>query len=506
MSPSSFREPNYMGALPTFFPRGIESILEYNGLIANDGRVKDRIIITSIGGLDDPDVRDTRENNPDRDGETAFDALYGGRTLTLRGYVQAGNYNRMRQLWSSVKDAFDSLVESPLVMRWLDWKDSFVDSNALLDYQFDAGGGTVSVNVDDTGLTPSSTANKILRPVLPGDGTFGVPNGGEQEAIIQFNSATITNMVVGVILRRTGATSHLRVVYEHASTRVAVYKRVAGVDTLLTSTTVTLLAATEYWLAGRVEGGVVTYNIFTTYPSDSRITSPSFTLSGGDLTLFPVLNTDCRQSAGIFWTPGSTNDRVRLLDIGMLNPGDAQISCRKVTKIESEESQGNDSFRRDFMITLRASDPRFVSRKLYSISIVPSSFTLTFPGAGGFTFPADGSGIPLGAYLPTPVINLGRSPAALLVRFYGVMTNPVIYDPVSQRSIGINGTIASGDYIEFDTAKRTVVDSTGTSRYELLTDETSWPELAKGSNLFVLGADAVSGPGKVTFSYRHSSR
>src|SRR4051812_22536227 len=79
-------------------PHGVESTLDYNGYLFNDRRKLDWVYVKSISGLEDADVRDTREVIEGRHGETAFEPHYGGRTVSIRGYLEAGNINKLRDI------------------------------------------------------------------------------------------------------------------------------------------------------------------------------------------------------------------------------------------------------------------------------------------------------------------------------------------------------------------------------------------------------------------------
>lgn len=507
------REPHYLGAKPRFVPRAVGSLIEYNGLVMNDRRRLDQIVITEVGGMDGADVRDARDPNPDRDGETPLDANYSGRTLTLKGYVVAGNENMMDKLFDDVQDAFDDLTEKPLIFRRVDWKDTFVDSNALIDYAADEGSGTYYIASDASGLAPTSTANKIIFVSNTSDGVSAITNGGDVEVIMQANHGTMTDVFFGPVIRRSPNGNHLRVVYSASSETIALWKVVAGMPTSLSMASVTLAPNKDYWIMVRAEGTLVTYSVWDVYPPDiggTPLASNICTLAGGDVAAFPTLMGGSRSLNGMFWAPNSVADRVKLLDVGALNPGDPFINVRKFGKIDSPDNQTTANFRRDFLITVRASDSRFVSRKVYTTSIVPSPFALTFDAGGaGLTFPISGAGLIFGSALPSAVVNLGRSPASPVIRFYGAMANPALYHPVTGRVIAINGVIAEGDYLELDVARRTVFDSAGVDRYDMLTDETNWLELLKGSNTLTYGADSSVSPdssSKIVFYFRHSSR
>lgn len=123
-------------------PHGLEAWWEYDwqdvwaltgvpgsGFVFNDHRGSSRagsagqgtygegFFVTEVGGLDDADVRDSREVNPDDDGETAYRSRYGGRTLTFTGYIVAPNLARLRLLWQSLRSAFVDLKDHYLIFH-----------------------------------------------------------------------------------------------------------------------------------------------------------------------------------------------------------------------------------------------------------------------------------------------------------------------------------------------------------------------------------------------------
>jgi phage-related protein len=95
-------------------PTGLESTFNYGGLTMNDLTVVDKFRITKISGIDDPDIRDSREENPGYHGETAFEALYGGRTLVLEGTIECYTVNKLRDMTQALRTAFVDLTEKPL--------------------------------------------------------------------------------------------------------------------------------------------------------------------------------------------------------------------------------------------------------------------------------------------------------------------------------------------------------------------------------------------------------
>jgi hypothetical protein len=87
-------------------PGGIENVLEYNGAIFNVREWLDTILVTQIDGFSDADVRDSREVNPGRHGETAFNAFYGGRTIVITGKIRAHTVEKLRDMQQGLKEVF----------------------------------------------------------------------------------------------------------------------------------------------------------------------------------------------------------------------------------------------------------------------------------------------------------------------------------------------------------------------------------------------------------------
>lgn len=488
---TALREPLFLAATPTYWPRGVECIIDYNNsaCVLNDLRRADQVVVTAIGGLGGPDLNAGAEKNPGRDGEFPQDATYGGRTITLRGFVRSGSVDGMRKLFSYVLDGFDTVAEAPLWMRWLDWRDPFVDSSALVDYAYDAGTGTVTIATDGAGLQPTSTVNKAIRLLpLKNDGTS--PSRftyGDGEAIVKFKAGTaMTGVVAGVELRRASSTVKLRVIYEKATDTLRIYKINAGTTQLATVAATTLVVGTNYWIRVRAEGAVITTSLWTTYPPDTgtvgQLATLTHTLSGGDQAIFPASTSG--QGWLLYWTPNSTTDRIGLFDVGAINPGDAIVNCRKAVQIEpGDETQVDYEWRRDFFITLRASDARMVSRKVTKTTITPPSTPVSQ------------------IYLSTSLTNLGRSPADMLVKFNATATelwNPRVLLPTVDKRLGVDALVSLSDAdhafytsLELDTYLRTVLDQSSLSRYSTLSNDTTWPQLQRGTNELRIVADRI---------------
>lgn len=126
---------------------GIETQVEFPGLsvfsdtfIINDKnqpgpgnrtRTLDQLYLTDIGGLDDSDIRFSEESNFYRDGMNPLVSRVGGKTITLEGYIEASNFQSMRQIQNRFKTALGTanspalgLTENPVYFRNV-WNNGF---------------------------------------------------------------------------------------------------------------------------------------------------------------------------------------------------------------------------------------------------------------------------------------------------------------------------------------------------------------------------------------------
>lgn len=99
-------------------PGGLECAFEYRGLILNVRGTPERYRLSSIDGLMDADIRDTRDPNTNSDGETPYNAFYGGRTVVLNGTILAYSIPKLRDMTQALRSAFSDIGnEYPLIFR-----------------------------------------------------------------------------------------------------------------------------------------------------------------------------------------------------------------------------------------------------------------------------------------------------------------------------------------------------------------------------------------------------
>lgn len=105
--------PPPINVQPSFI-RGLEATFEYNGIVLNDRSSLEQYRIDKIDGLFDSDVRDVREVNSSRNGETSYKSFYSGKTISFTGKIIAGNIKKLRNMIFDLQDAFSGTTENPL--------------------------------------------------------------------------------------------------------------------------------------------------------------------------------------------------------------------------------------------------------------------------------------------------------------------------------------------------------------------------------------------------------
>lgn len=142
-----------------------------------------------------------------------------------------------------------------------------------------------------------------------------------------------------------------------------------------------------------------------------------------------------------------------------------------------------------------AEDPRSYSQTLQSVSssaLSASGGGMVFPRIYPYTFSSSGGGL-------VSFTNAGNRPTPPVFRIFGMCVNPKIVLVGSGFALSFLGTIADGDYLEIDVAKRTVKLNGTTDRYNFLDSaNSSWFELPKGVSNLQLIAGTFDGSALLT--------
>lgn len=101
---------------PADFTSGLERTeakLTFNGLTLNDRYLADTYFVSEID-WGDPDIRDSKMPIPGTHGEFIGKQFFGGRTMTLSGYIRAGNRAMLRKMENDLRAALASNLEHDL--------------------------------------------------------------------------------------------------------------------------------------------------------------------------------------------------------------------------------------------------------------------------------------------------------------------------------------------------------------------------------------------------------
>lgn len=90
--------------------------LQRNGLVFNDRSKIECYWVEEFGGFESPDLRVGEDDNVQMDGGIPQPGFYGGRTMTMTGWVQAGTYPHLVRMQRALLDSMVGLVETPMLI------------------------------------------------------------------------------------------------------------------------------------------------------------------------------------------------------------------------------------------------------------------------------------------------------------------------------------------------------------------------------------------------------
>jgi hypothetical protein len=150
---------------------------------------------------------------------------------------------------------------------------------------------------------------------------------------------------------------------------------------------------------------------------------------------------------------------------------DHMISCKKIGPIAGVEEQSNLRATRDFQVSLRASNPRFLSFYENYAEAFPAKPTATL------------------SQIAT-VHNRGTYRAHPVFRVYGPATNVLFVNDATDQQFSISKGIPFADYLEFNMAPPpTLVNSLGQNRWSDLDDDSDKIYLVPGDNPIFYAGD-----------------
>lgn len=140
---------------------------------------------------------------------------------------------------------------------------------------------------------------------------------------------------------------------------------------------------------------------------------------------------------------------------------DHLIYCKKISSLTSTEQQQNMMVQRDFQISLRASNPRFLSYLQKFIDVVPDT-----PISSGSPF------------LVAQCVNAGNYKAQPVFRVYGPSSGSTFFNDQTGQAFTL-GAIPYGDYFEFNMGTppanaKYLINSEGANEWNLLSDDSQY--------------------------------
>lgn len=177
------------------------------------------------------------------------------------------------------------------------------------------------------------------------------------------------------------------------------------------------------------------------------------------------------ESSLVFWTGATTSD--------------VYINCRKSAPLQMREAlptQASRFARRDFQITLKASDPRFLSSLQVSTGVLRASTGSTFTASNA------------GNYYAYPQVAITGPFGAGLT-----LTNSL-----NSNVLRLDTAIAAGSTLTVDVQTRRVTLD-GANSFSYLSATTAWPYLNPGTQTLTLGGITLSTTASaVNVNWRHA--
>jgi hypothetical protein len=474
---------------------GLESLYKissptWGDLIMNDLTTPNAHRITAIDGLfSDAEIRDQREVNPSDHGELRMNnrALYGGNTIVIRGRTEAQDMVTLRTMQRQMKRAVNELMgaEKPLYIysdpRWRaqnlltnpNFQNSLVSTNWTTSF---TAGGVTNVNAVSaagwrTQWTNAADATSRTLYWLTNTGAAGFPVVGGY----QYSAQVRVTIADAPITANSGW-------------RLALYWYKADGSAASTSN------ATSSTIVAQNTTGTFDLSFTANAPADAaygslRIVVGSIT-TASDVVDMTILRAIVQPGAAVTSyfdgeSVGYSWDGARYLSRST-SMRSAFINVAKNQPLVMDERQDNYDLEREFMLTLRSTNPRFLGQWQESLTLANTGVTVT-----------NGT-----------IRNGGDLPSQLSVRFNGVMgVNPKLENLTSAKTLQtLQSALGTGQYTDFtwDGVRKRITDQTGVARPSRF-DPTlaSWLEVLPGDNSMRLTTPTNGGVGaSVVMSWR----
>jgi hypothetical protein len=190
------------------------------------------------------------------------------------------------------------------------------------------------------------------------------------------------------------------------------------------------------------------------------------------------------------------SDPSQLYTLQVAEPGRPTRRCLVRLNAATKVSEVNEAGF-DWQLQLRAPDPRRYDDTETLITLTPPTGAvggITVPLTTPFTIST--SGLSTSSATAT---NAGTIATRPVITLYGPLVDPVIANLTAMRTLSFTLTLASGDYLEVDFDRRTVLLNGTASRTSALTSTAAWWELAPGGNDLAFTAGGGAGTAEIRF-------
>lgn len=502
--------PYVAPSIPDFQSIGLQSIIDFNGLVINDRFRPDRYFVKKITGLGQPDIRDNRIDVPSDHFEIAYDAFYKGATITVEGEIQAGSLAQSTRMYRDLEAALGTLIESPMKLRWFDVHDEFSDSMTSRAFWKLLNGAQVS---------------------FAGDGTmqFTAP-GIAYYSLRKYVDARISSQVVignpivsgsrGVILPLQDNENYVQLAVNGASGvfTISLSYVVGGVEKEI-EVPIAInkpVVGQSIWLVLQKVGDQFIGNAYEKDPINNpskAIASISASLTGSIAEKFGY------KVAGIAGVSASgsaslTSWAIQDFRIDSIWPGDVYLNVRSIAPMAPQltrESTVTSRFITPFQFAVRASnsskrcpvaisqsmgpDVQLLLGRIYN-RIFSQTYTVPINELGEISKPK--------AEQQAICTNRGTWIAKPVITIVGGITDPVVTNLTTGQSLILNGTIAANDFLTIDCAKHKITNSAGVDQFGLFDPESFWTFLVKGDNKLILTGREEVGTPMCTIQWQHT--
>jgi hypothetical protein len=423
----------------------------------------------------------------------------------LTGQIECGNIGTYVSLKRDLKAAFAPLVESPMKFRWFDVYDSFDDPTALQSYTLASG--------SSTGLTPSqgvlllpASAFSLLR-------SADARLWGDSQQTIRIVAGAQDTTTVSLITKYMNYGNYVQCSYnaDSGSPTISITVYASGIPYVLESVTVGSIAIGQsIWLRARIEGDLVTGELWTSPPQNDTLPaySTSAWLTGSDAD---VLGNTVLSQVGFGASAASARWALDDYWVNSLYPGDVIFNAKKLSSIQMTDMPqplGTNRFVCAFQVTMRASNYVVLgATQARSQTLTPTVGTsptlgLTFPLTFSLQFRRYTTTQALLSLNIISVNNRGTAPAQPKIVVYGSFTSISVQNLVNGQVMVWNAVptytgevvspIGDGDYLVFDCYNHTVVNSAGANMLEFFDPTSDWVQLEPGWNDLYIGGAGYS--------------